>query len=165
MKRVLIPVDGSQASLEAVRIVAKEGPDEIERIDLVNVQPLLNRHIAGWIGKQRRDAWRAERAQRAFAQAVQIAALSGIDVRTHLATGPVAAAIARAARELHANEIVLCSSRRNPIDRMLANSVSSRLLQVATVPVRIIPGAEPPFVERLAVPAGLGLIALFVLAD
>jgi hypothetical protein len=46
---------------------------------------------------------------------------------------------------------------------LLANSPSTRLLELASVPVRVIPAAMPPGYERFAVPAGLG-VALLVLA-
>ena len=53
MKRVLIPVDGSAKSLEAVRAVTREGPQTIARVDLVNVQPLFNRHVGRWLARER----------------------------------------------------------------------------------------------------------------
>jgi nucleotide-binding universal stress UspA family protein len=165
MKRVLIPVDGSPRSLEAVRVVLGEGSREIARIDLVNVQPQLNRHISGWIGKQQRDAWRADRAAQALRRAVQMVTVAGIPLQTHVALGPIAAAIAKAARQLKSHEIVIGARRRNPRERLVVNSVSTRLLEISTVPVRVIPCDDPPLIERLAVPAGLGLIALLVLSD
>jgi nucleotide-binding universal stress UspA family protein len=165
LKRVLIPVDGSTHSLEAVRAVLQEGPGEIAHVDLLNVQPMLNRHISGWIGKQQRDAWRADRAQAALQRAVQMVAIAGIPLRTHVAIGPVATAIAKAARELRSHEIVIAARRRNPLERLVANCVSARLLEISTIPVRVIPCDDPPALERIAVPAGLGLIALLVLTD
>jgi nucleotide-binding universal stress UspA family protein len=165
MKRVLVPVDGTPHSLTAVRAVVKEGPEAIARVDLVNVQPLLNRHVSGWIGKQQRDAWRADRAEAALQRALQLVAMAGIPVHSHMATGPVAAAIVEAARRLRSHEIVVAARRRNPLERMVADSVSAKLLELSPLPVRVIPGDDPAAFERLAVPAGLGLIALLVLAD
>jgi len=36
---------------------------------------------------------------------------------------------------------------------------------VSPVPVRIVPGAPAPLLERIALPASLGLVALLLLAD
>jgi nucleotide-binding universal stress UspA family protein len=164
MKRVLIPVDGSVKSLEAVRATLREGPEAIARIDLVNVQPLFNRRVARWVARGERDAWRAERSRRALARAKSIVEMSGIACRTHSATGPVAPVVAATARRLRSHEIVVGASRRGLLGRLLANSVSTQLLEAASIPVRVIPAAPAPLVEALALPAGLSLIALLLFA-
>ena len=165
MKRVLIPVDGSAKSLEAVRAVTREGPGAIASVDLVNVQPLFNRHIGRWVARAQREAWRAQRSERALARAKGIVAMSGIECRTHAAAGSVVPIVAGMARHLRAHEIVVGASRRGLLGRFLANSVSTQLLEVSPIPVRVVPAAPAPLVEALAVPAGLGLIALLILAD
>jgi nucleotide-binding universal stress UspA family protein len=164
MKRILVPVDGSQRSLAAVRAAVREGPSAVERIDVINVQPLLNRHISRWIPRSQRDAWRAERGGAALATARALLESSGLPWRAHTAAGPTATVIANAARELRSDEIVIGAARRGPFARALANSLSARLLETSGVPVRVIPAAEAPVFERLALPAGLGLVALLFFA-
>jgi nucleotide-binding universal stress UspA family protein len=164
MKKILIPIDGSRQSLEAVRAAVREGPGAIERIDLVNVQPRLNRHIARWIPRSERASWRALRAENALREATKLMQSSPIPYRTHMAVGPVAASIDDAARVLHCDEIVVGASRRGPLGRWLANSVSTHIMAMSSIPVRVVPSAPAPYLERLAVPAGLGIAALLFMA-
>jgi nucleotide-binding universal stress UspA family protein len=166
MKRILIPVDGSSKSLAAVRAVVREGAGAIAQIDLVNVQPLFNRRVSRWVARSQRDAWRAERSERALARARTVVEMSGIPCRTHAEAGPVAEVIAAAANRLRSHEIVVGATRRALWGRFLANSASTRLLAVSAIPVRVIPVAPAPLIEALALPAGLGLVALlFLVAD
>jgi nucleotide-binding universal stress UspA family protein len=165
MKRVLIPVDGSSKSLAAVRATVREGPGAIARIELVNVQPLFNRHVARWLTRDQRQTWRAERSERALARARTLVAMSGIECQTHAASGPVVPVVAALARRLRCHEIVVGATRRGLLGRFLANSVSTRLLEASPIPVRVIPAAPAPLVEALALPAGLGLLALLFLVD
>jgi nucleotide-binding universal stress UspA family protein len=131
MKNVLVAVDGSDRSLAALREVLRHA-DAIARIDLVNVQPRLNRHISRWIGRSQRDAWRAERSATALGPARRLVELCGIPVRTHVALGEADAALRDTAERLGSDEVVTAPRSK---------------------------------VERIAVPAGLGLIALLLLAD
>lgn len=164
MKKILIPIDGSRQSLEAVRAALREGPGAIGHVDLVNVQPRLNRHIARWIPKSERDSWRALRAEDALREAAKAMASSPIPFRTHTAVGPVASCIEEAARALRSDEIVVGASRRGPLGRWLANSVSTHIMAISSIPVRVVPSAPAPYLERLALPAGLGIAALLFMA-
>jgi len=164
MKRVLIPIDGSPQSLAAVQAVVREGPAIVERIDLVNVQPLLNLHISRWTARATRDAWRAERSRDALDGARSLVDSSGIPWAAHAATGAIAASINRTARTLRSDEIVIGAARRGPFGRAFANSVSTQLLETSHVPVRVIPAAEAPLFGRIALPASLGLAALLFIA-
>ena len=49
MKKVLVMIDGTQRSLDALRATVLEGSGSIERIELANVQPLWSQHVARWI--------------------------------------------------------------------------------------------------------------------
>ena len=105
MKRILIPVDGSPESLEAVRAAASYGPAAISRIELLNVQPLLHRHISQWVAKRDRDAWRAQRAEEALAPARRIVEEAGIACRTHVRMGPFGQVVRETAQALGVREI------------------------------------------------------------
>lgn len=105
MKRILIPVDGSAASLEAVRAAASYGPAAISRIELLNVQPLFHRHISQWVARRDRDEWRAQRAEEALAPARRIVEEAGIACGTHVRAGPVRRTVEETARALGIRDI------------------------------------------------------------
>ncbi len=163
MKRILVPVDGSEKGLQAVRAAIAESRPAVDRIELVHVQPGLPRHAARFAPRRSRDEWRRERAARALAPARRLVEGAGIDCGTHAFVGPTVRVIDECARRLRASEIVLGATRRGPFASFLHNSVSARLLESASVPVRVVPAARAPAFERVAIPLGIGM-ALLVLA-
>jgi len=165
MKSVLIPVDGSRTSAAAVGAVLREGAGTIGRVELINVQPRLNRHIARFVPRTVRDDWREERARAAMEPALRRIRAAGIACRTHLALGRPAPEIALAARSLGVDEIILGARRRGAVGQALFASTPAALLALSEVPVRIVPGPRAPAFERLALPAGLGLVALMLMAE
>ena len=132
MKKVLVPMDGSPRAIETLRTVVREGPGNVGRIEVVNVQPLFDRYASRWIPRSAREAWRAERARTALAPALAVLAGTTIPWGVHTLAGRADAMILAAARKLKVDEI--------------AGGVPRRAL------------------GTLAVPAGLGLVALVWLA-
>jgi len=59
---------------------------------------------------------------------------------------------------------VIGSRRQGPLARMLFASLSARLLEHSSVPVRVVPAPDTAELGRLALPVGLGLAALAMLA-
>ena len=165
MMKLLIPVDGTEQSLAAVRAAVREGPGAVARIDLLNVQPLFHRHISQWVSRRARDDWRRERADKCIEPAMKAVQAAGIAVQSHVALGATVPAIVAGAKRLGSDEIVVGATQHGRVMRGLLNDLSARLLEVSPVPVRVVPAAPRPFFERLALPAGLGLVALMFLAD
>ena len=161
---VLIPVDGGAHGLAAVRRVARDDRDTLLRVELLHVAPLFNRRVSRWTTLDQRDSWRAERSAGALEPAQRILREAGIAHDTHAEAGPVAETIARAAKRLRVDEIVIGSRRQSPWARMLGASLSSRLLQHSGVPVRVVPSRDTAELGRLVLPVGLGLAALAMLA-
>ena len=86
MKRVVIVVDGTEASMQALRGTLRNARGTIDQIDLVNVQPLFSRHVARWTSRRDRDAWRQERAACILEPAAKLVRLAGIRCETHVFT-------------------------------------------------------------------------------
>lgn len=162
MKTVLIPVDGSPTGLQVVKSVLAAAHGGIDRIHLLNVQPRFTRHASRYLPRRTRDGWREERARAALEPARKLVDAAGVACITHAGVGPTAQVVADTARLLGVSEIVLGTTRRNPLGRLLANSLSSRLLEKASVPVRVVPVAPAPAFERFAAPVGIGLALLAV---
>jgi nucleotide-binding universal stress UspA family protein len=165
MKRIVIPVDGSSASLEAVRLAAREAPLEPVQLELVNVQPRLNRHIASHLTRGCRDAWRRDRAAAALSEARRLARASHMDFATHVRCGPVVPSVLAAARELGADEILIGAPRRGMLASWLANSFSARLVAASPIPVRVVSTGRAPWAGRIAWPAGLGILLVWLLVE
>jgi len=105
MKKVLVPMDGSPRAIETLRAVVREGPANVGRIEVVNVQPLFDRYASRWIPRSARQAWRAERARTALAPALAVLAGTTIPWGVHTLAGRADTVILAAARALKADEI------------------------------------------------------------
>ena len=158
MLNVLVPIDGSDNSLNALRHAIDEyRRDHDLRLHLLHVQPRLSRHIARFVGRSDRAAWHAERADAALAAARQLLARTGVPHHTSWRVGERAQEICRMAEQLGCHHIVMGTARKNSLTRMLQDSVTHRVLEEAPVPVEVVVGPEVSRLERWGLPAGVGL--------
>jgi nucleotide-binding universal stress UspA family protein len=169
MKRVLIPVDGSQNAIAAVRHVVDEfAHDTAMEIHLLNVQTPLSRHVGRFVSRRDASAYHREQTEQALAPARRILERRGVPHVAHSAIGDRARLIVDTARRLHCSHIVMGTARKNSFTRMLEDSVTNQVLEKTSVPVEVIAGTAVSRLERLVLPAGIGaaiLTLLFAIAD
>ena len=166
MLKVLVPVDGSANALRAVQhaIVEYQRNHELE-LHLLNVQRPLSRHIARFISGPERGAWHNDQASEATAAAVALLERWGVPHESEWVIGERAHEICRAAQRLGAHHIVMGTSRKNSITRMLEDSVTNKVLEGTPVPVEVVAGDAVSKWESWGLPAGvLGGGGLFLLA-
>ena len=166
MLKVLVPIDGSENSLRALRhaIAEYQRHHELE-LHLLNVQPQFSRHVARFVNRNDRDRWHAERASAALAPARHQLELAGVPHHLHWSIGERAAQICGTATCLGVHHIVMGTARRNSITRMLENSVTDQVLQATPVPVEVVAGDAVSKWESWGLPAGvLGGVGLMLLA-
>jgi YjbE family integral membrane protein len=166
MLKVLIPVDGSDNALRAVRhaIAEYRRHHELE-LHLLNVQPRLSRDISRFVSRDDREGWQHDRADAAAASARALLVEAGLPHQVHWAAGDRATEICRTAKRLGAHHIVMGTARKSSITRMLEDSVTNRVLEATTVPVEVVAGDAVSKWERWGLPAGvLGLGGLLLLA-
>lgn len=157
--RVLVPIDGSRRSLEAVHAIArrcKEGA--CPEVHLVNVQHPLSRHVGAFLGRGDVAAWQQAQGEKALARAAALLARLGIAHARHVRVGSRARSIAQAAAELGCDRIVMATAPRNSLTRLVDDSVTEQVLHHTAVPVEVVP---TPHRSPLEV---LGYAASFVLA-
>ncbi|MEO8299065.1 MAG: universal stress protein [Burkholderiales bacterium] len=166
MLKVLVPVDGSDNALGAVRHVVNEyRRDHTLEVHLLNVQPRLSRHIARFVSRTDRAAWHEDQANTAMAGARALLGQAGVPHEVHRALGDRAEEICRGAQQLGVHHIVMGTARKNSLTRMLEDSVTNRVLEATPVPVEVIAGEAVSRLERWGWPAGLvGLGGLLWLA-
>ena len=163
MPKVLIPVDGSENALRAVRHVVNQSLSKggLEAHLLCVRAPLLSQ-VARFTGKQHRE-W----AEKVLAPARELLHRYSVPHAVHMDAGDRAEAIHRAAQRLRVDKIVMGTARKHSLTRIFQDSVTSRVIQIARVPVEVIAGSNISKLERYGVPAGVGtaVAAVLVAAD
>jgi nucleotide-binding universal stress UspA family protein len=145
VKRILVPIDFSADSLQALELAVDFAqPYHAELVVLLVVEPISfvgpdfagaqTGALADLLAEQRRNA-RAELArleQRYFKR--------GVALRAMVATGPPAQVIVESAKDLKADFIVMATRGRTGFAHLLAGSVAERVVRTAPCPVLTMHG-------------------------
>lgn len=160
MQTILLPVDGSLSAQVAVRraIQCHRAHPDVALV-LLNVQPMLARHVTRFVSRKNCDEFLEQRAQSALAPARKLLDAAGVPYRTVLAYGERAAVIADIAKQCNCQRILMGTARKNSLSRLIENSVTARLLERAPVPLEIVVGTHASRLERIGVPAALASVA------
>jgi nucleotide-binding universal stress UspA family protein len=137
--KVLIPVDGSPASLRALDFaieMARQSPGA--SLVLLNVQTIsASEATSAAMGSDWQDT--ASRASAgALEQAVKKCEDGSIRFSTLVKTGLVAEAIAQVARDEGINHIVMGTRGLGSIQGLLLGSVAMKVVHLAEVPITLI---------------------------
>ena len=142
MKRVLLPIDGSECALRAVALVIAKrayyaNPEDLE-IHLVNVQAPLSHDITRFASHQQiADFHRAE-SEKLMQGACQLLDEAGVAYTCHALVGVVAEAITGLADSLHCDQIVMGTHGRGAFKELLMGSITIKVLHLAKVPVLLV---------------------------
>lgn len=137
-KHLLVPVDGSPQSVEALQFASSEWDDAdvtlLHVIDPVAANPRPSAIPGGseeWFEEAREDAEDLlERARTVFGD--------GTDVRTQIEVGRPAHCIVTAAEEGGIDHLVMGSHGREGISRILLGSTAEYVVRRSPVPVTIV---------------------------
>lgn len=158
MRKILIPVDGSASSMQAVRHVVNRllTDANLREVHLLHVRHPFSQHVARFVSKRNRDSYHREQAEKALQPARDLLYQHSVPHASHIEVGDTAATIDRLAQRLRVDEIVMGTARKNTLTRLMEDSVTSKVLEIARVPVEVITGAPASRWERIGVPTGVG---------
>lgn len=163
MKRVLVPVDGSESAMRAVRhVVSSFLGDSAMEVHLLHVRVPFSQHISRLVSQRDRERFHRDMAEKALRPARELLARHGVPHATHVELGETAATIDRIAQRLRVSQIVIGTARRNTLTRLVQDSVTSKLLEIARAPVEVVSGGAASRWERIGIPAGVGTALLAV---
>jgi nucleotide-binding universal stress UspA family protein len=139
MLRILIPVDGSDNSLRAVRFLIRvsvlfRNPPEIH---LLNVQPSFPGTIRG-VHLQALAEHR-EQGLNALAAARKLFDDAGVKYVHHIGIGVAAETIARYVEDSNIEQVVMGTRGLGAVAGMLLGSVAARVLHLVHIPVLLVP--------------------------
>jgi nucleotide-binding universal stress UspA family protein len=139
--RILIPVDGSENALRAVRyaLSARDLYRDPVDLHLINVQrSVASGGVRMFISQGQLDNFYREQGESALASARALLDQAGVPYHAHIAVGEEPASIARYATE-HACELIVMGTRgMGSIANMLLGSVSARTIHLSPVPVLLV---------------------------
>jgi len=153
MRRILVPVDGSDDSLLAVREVIREARTSSRvEIHLLNVQPrIFPEETLVFMPVEKIDSYYYERGVEALVPAETLLREAALPFVSHRLVGPVAETILKKQRELECDAIVMSTQGHGRIMGALLGSVSAKVLHMAQVPVTLVKNATAPdFTGRLS---------------
>ncbi len=167
MRRILIPVAGSPNCKYAVRHVIRQFMNDTEmEVHLLNVQHPFSKDVSQFTSKASRMDFHHEKSVEALAPVRKMLDGCSIPYAVHMAVGDTAKTITDTARRLKVDEIVMGSSRRNALARLVEDSVTSKVIELTSVPVEVIAGEPMSRLERYGIPATIAAaLAVMVAAD
>jgi YjbE family integral membrane protein len=138
--RLLIPVDGSDASQRAVATAlarAKRAPEQFE-IHLLNVQTPLTRDVASHSRAADRSDYHHDEGLKALQPARELLDAEAVNYSVHIDVGSPAEVVERYARSLDAHEIVMGTRGHGNIADALLGSTSEEVVRVTSRPVLLV---------------------------
>ena len=142
MKIVLIPVDGSECSLHAVKLVIEKrsryaDPESLD-IHLVNVQPPLSHDISRFASHEQIVLFHRDESEKQLKTACELLDAAGAKYQCHCEIGHVAERICQLAESLACDQIVMGTHGRSALTELLVGSMTVKVVHLAKVPVLLV---------------------------
>jgi nucleotide-binding universal stress UspA family protein len=139
MRTILIPCDGSDNALRAVRYaasLAKQLPDVY--LELLNVQDPLPQKVHAALSEQEIERWRAGEADLILQPAKQILDAEDAQYQVSTRVGSPANEIARHAHETRCDAIIMGTRGLGAVANLMIGSVATKVIHLVDVPVTLI---------------------------
>jgi nucleotide-binding universal stress UspA family protein len=133
MTKLLVPIDGSDSALRALKFAAKTPQASIF---ILNVQPSLP--SSHFVSKKMIADHQQRDAQGALARARTLVKRLKIDARVYTGIGDPAASIADFAKQHRCNAIVMGSRGQSSIVGLVLGSVATKVIHLAGCPVTVV---------------------------
>lgn len=142
MKRVLIPVDGSDSSLRAITTATQAVLERKTRpeVHLLTVQaPILSGNVTRFFTAEAINDFYQEEGHSALEMARQKLDAAGIEYSEHIQIGPAAQTITQYAEEHDCDHIIMGTRGLGAVTGMVLGSVANKVLGMSKVPVTLVP--------------------------
>lgn len=139
MSRILVAVDGSKHSDNAVRFaIGLAKRDTTTELHLINVQPMLPGDVLTFVPKANVDKFYSDASETAIASGRALLDAAKVPYRTYVAIGPIGPAIVDYANAERCDQIVMGSRGHGAAVNLLLGSVATSVIAHAAQPVTIV---------------------------
>lgn len=138
MKKILLPVDGSESATRAVafaieQVAAFKGA--APEIHLLNVQLPIH---SGFASQDQIERFQRGEADRALADAKRLLGQHGVNYIEHVAVGQIGETIAHYAATQHVEQIIMGSRGLGTIGGLVLGSAAAKVIHLAHCPVTLV---------------------------
>ena len=141
MLKALVPVDGSNNSLCAVRHVIKLVQDrEPLEIHLLNVQPPFRGDVTSFVSKEDVQGYHIDEGHKCLKRACEILDEAGVHYTTHIYVGHAAQVIAEVAKDLGCDKVIMGTHGYGTVKQLLMGSISHAAIHQIdpSIPVTLV---------------------------
>jgi len=140
MNKILLPVDGSASSAQAVAVFIKLLGDyrEMPQIDLINVQHSLRGDISLFINQENIRQYHEDEGLKALQPARDLLDKAGIAYTYHVSVGDPVEAIISHCKQQGCSQIVIARHGLGAVAGVLLGSIAHKVIQLAAVPVLVL---------------------------
>jgi len=141
MHRILLPVDGSEASLRAVDQVLKKAglTKEPMEIHLLNVQLALRQGVTAFVSQRQIEGYHHDEGVKELERARAKLDAAKLPYQFHIGVGEdPAQVIARYARDKKCDQVVMGTRGLGSVAGVLLGSVTTKVLHLLDVPILLV---------------------------
>jgi len=139
MKRILVPVDGSEASTRALRVAAARARLTKGELHVLHVDPPMHyEEMRVYVVREDLEKVRAAASRNVLNAAAEVASAEKVAHVEHLRQGEVAHAIAELVKAQGIEEVVMGTRGMGTLGTLLLGSVAYRVVHLVQVPVTLV---------------------------
>lgn len=140
MEKIIVPVDGSDASIRAVEAAIKLAKNaEGSELHVLNVQsPIVSPNIKRYFSAETLQEYYDDSGKKALETTTPLLERSGIHYRQQVLKGSVASVLVNYIHEHGCNHIVMGTRGLSAIPGLLLGSVTTKVLHAVDIPVTLI---------------------------
>lgn len=139
MQSVLVPIDGSESSLRAVKTAAEAVKANSATLYILNVQPpIMSGNVKRFISADIIDQYHQEEGKKALAAAVSWLDGAGVPYTSEIKIGHAAQAIAEFVKEHQCDRIFMGTRGLGTVTGLLLGSITTKTLSLVDIPVTLI---------------------------
>ncbi len=139
MKRILVPVDGSEASTRALRVAAERARLTKGELHVLHVDPPMHyEEMRVYVVREDLEKVRAAASRNVLDAAAQVASDEKVPHVEHLRQGEVAHAIAELVKAQDIEEVVMGTRGMGTLGTLFLGSVAYRVVHLVHVPVTLV---------------------------
>jgi nucleotide-binding universal stress UspA family protein len=141
MQKLLVPVDGSENALRAVRhAVATATLIGGASIHLLNAHepPVIYGEIAVYVPREKMEALQRQHSEAILADAEAIVKKAGLSCTKHILVGHVPQEIAEHAKKLGCDAIVMGTRGMTAVGNLVMGSVATKVVHLTDLPVTLV---------------------------